>query len=255
MMAINRSDAVENTAGTVQKKPLPFRGEVGVGPILPGAFVVALAIVLSSVAYARKPDAIAPTCAGPVKPPLFISPMGEPFRPRVDGVDPVQAWFAGADADHDGKLTIAEMMADADRFFATLDRDHDGQLLPDEVDAYEENVAPEVRLYQPRGRRADDGERKVPEPRPRAGPKGAVPYDGAIGAGRFSFFNIPNPVASTDDDINRAIDRAEFRGAAAERFRLLDSRQKKALALADLPRTPAQIGANAVCLIAERGRK
>ncbi len=226
-------------------------GEPGGIPAFAGMTVwgvITVLLVLSTPANARKPDAIAPTCAGPVKAPLFISPMGEPFRPKGDGIDPVQAWFAGADADHDGKLTIAEMMTDADRFFATLDRDHDGQLLPDEVDAYEENVAPEVRLYQARG---GPGSR---EPRPRA-PKGTVPYGGAIGAGRFSFFNIPNPVASADDDINRAVDRAEFRSAAGVRFRLLDPTQKKALAFADLPRTPAQVSANATCLLAEKARR
>ncbi|MDB5685885.1 MAG: hypothetical protein JWR77_474 [Rhizorhabdus sp.] len=213
---------------------------------------LAILLALATPAQARKPEAVAPTCTGTIKPSLFISPMGEPFRPKGDGIDPMQAWFAGADTDHDGRLTIAEMMLDADRFFATLDHDHDGQLLPDEVDAYEENIAPEVRLYQPRGKRPDEGGRKDP---PRPGPKGAAPYGGAIGAGRFSFFNIPNPVASADDDINRAVDRAEFRAAAAERFRLLDPQQKKALAFADLPRTPAQASANAVCLIAMKAQK
>jgi hypothetical protein len=180
--------------------------------------------------------------------------MGEPFRPKADNSDPEQAWFAAADTNHDGKLTLAEMGADAARFFARLDINHDGELLPEEVAAYEENIAPEVRLYQPR----DDHDAKRDRPsegkRKKGGPAGVVNYNGAIGAGRFAFFNIPNPVASADADINRAVDRAEFLAAAAERFRLLDPNQKKALTLADLPRTPAQIAANAACLAFEKAK-
>ena len=40
---------------------------------------------------------------------LFISPSGEPFR----GGEGRQAWFARADTDPDGALTLAEFRADA----------------------------------------------------------------------------------------------------------------------------------------------
>ena len=89
-------------------------------------------------------------CPEPVKAQLFISPMGEPFRPEGDGDDPARRWFEQADRDRDGKLTIGEAMLDADRFFAQLDKDGNGELLPDEVHAYEQDVAPEIRLYQRR---------------------------------------------------------------------------------------------------------
>ncbi|HEX7849985.1 MAG TPA: EF-hand domain-containing protein, partial [Sphingomonas sp.] len=72
---------------------------------------------------------------------LFISPMGEPFR----GPDPIGAWFDGADANRDGALTLAEFVADADRFFLRLDRGHDGEIDPDDIDYYETVLAPEVR--------------------------------------------------------------------------------------------------------------
>src|SRR5262252_202272 len=55
---------------------------------------------------------------------MFISPAGEPFR----GENGLAAWFAGADADHDGALTYTEFEADAMRFFKSLDVNHDGQL-------------------------------------------------------------------------------------------------------------------------------
>jgi hypothetical protein len=212
------------------------------------------ALMCAIPAAARKPDIPAPVCTGAVTQPLFISPMGEPFRPKADNSDPEQAWFAAADTNHDGKLTLAEMSADAARFFARLDTNHDGELLPEEVAAYEEKVAPEVRLYQPRGDRDVRRDRPADGKRRKDRPTGAVNYGGAIGAGRFAFFNIPNPVASADADINRAVDRAEFLAAAAERFRLLDPNQKKAVAMADLPRTPAQVAANAACLDVEKSK-
>ena len=200
-----------------------------------------------------KADAPAPVCSEPVKPTLFISPMGEPFRPTPDDADPVRRWFDQADRDHDGRLTIGEMMLDADRFFATLDKDRNGELLPDEVSVYEDGLA-EVRLYQTRPEpstvpRADQKrERQQMEAMRRERKRGGTGYGGATGAGRFSFLNIPNPVASADDDINRAVSVAEFRSAAAERFRNLDPNQKKVLTFADLPKTPAQIAANAACI-------
>lgn len=212
----------------------------------------ALLLALPGIAIAKAPVA-APVCPGPIKPPLFISPMGEPFKPAPDGADPVRRWFDQADRNQDGKLTVGELMLDADRFFATLDKDGNGELLPDEVGAYEDMV-PEVRLYQlrpePSTISARDERREREEMRAaiRDRKRGISGYGGAAGAGRFSFLNIPNPVASADDDINRAVSKAEFRSAAAERFRDLDPTQKKSLAFEDLPKTPAQITANAACL-------
>ena len=76
-----------------------------------------------------------------------------------------------------------------------------------------------------------------------------------IGAGRYSFLNIPNPVASADDDVNRAVSGREFGAAAADRFRDLDTAQNKALTFAQLPRTPAQLAANLACLERVRENK
>lgn len=195
-----------------------------------------------------KTDKPVPVCPQPIKPVLFISPMGEPFRPKGEGDEPMKHWFNQADRDHDGRLTVGELMLDADRFFVTLDKDGNGELLPDEVYAYEQDVAPEIRLYQRRAERdpaarPDRDEEERPRPQKRKGGP-----DGVIGAGRYGFLNIPNPVASADDDINRAVSALEFRAAAAERFRDLDPGQTKALTVAQLPKTPAQVAANAACL-------
>ena len=75
---------------------------------------------------------------------LFISPAGEPFRAPPGAPYPVAAWFAGADANHDGALTRDEFVADALRFFTVVDADKDGVIDGFEVSAYEQRIAPEI---------------------------------------------------------------------------------------------------------------
>lgn len=211
-----------------------------------------LLLCLAAAPALARTERPVPPCPEPVRPTLFLSPMGEPFRPKGDVDDPVKRWFDQADRDRDGRLTIGELMLDADRFFGELDKDRNGELLPDEVYAYEQEVAPEIRLYQRRVERepgAKAGRAEDERPRPQRRKRGrAGGGDGVIGAGRYAFLNIPNPVASADDDINRAVSAKEFRAAAAERFRDLDTGHDKALTLARLPTTPAQVAANAACL-------
>ena len=75
----------------------------------------------------------------------FISPMGEPFRSKPGDKPPEELWFAQADRDGDGKITRAEFLADAGRFFQLLDVNHDREIGPEEIQHYEEDIAPEVR--------------------------------------------------------------------------------------------------------------
>jgi hypothetical protein len=224
-----------------------------------------LAACAVAPAFAKK-DVPAPVCPEPIKPSLFLSPMGEPFRPKGEGDDPVKRWFDQADRNQDGKLTVGELMLDGDRFFATLDKDGNGELLPDEVAAYEENIAPEIRLYQRRPSRDDaaaagagaDGKKPGGDDgdKPRKPPKrGKMVDDGIVGGGRYGLLNIPNPVASADRDFNRAISQQEFRAAAVDRFNDLDPKQEKSLSFAQLPKTPAQQAANLLCLQRIKERK
>ena len=157
----------------------------------------------------------------------FISPMGEPFRPRSNDDDTMADWFNQADRNHDGVLTAEEMQADASRFFATLDTDHSGEIDPDELIAYEWQVAPEIqvnsKLRRARGskpeakERPDDSE-EGDRNRRRDRFSDYAPQGGA----RYALLNIPEPVAAADADFNRGISLAEFRQAAADRFALLD---------------------------------
>ena len=96
--------------------------------------------------------------AGIVPGRLFISPLGEPFRSDRAG-DPEAAWFGGADADHDGRLTLAEFQADARRWFALLDRRHAGEIDPDDIEHYENELVPEIRVADELRARTGGGDR------------------------------------------------------------------------------------------------
>ncbi len=175
---------------------------------------------------------------------LFISPSGEPFRAPEGQPYPVSAWFAAADANHDGALTRDEFIADALAFHARLDADKDGWLDGFEIGDYEKKVAPEILGRPDRGSvggagkgasrdRGADGARA----------RGAVtqPYgQGRSGAGLYGLINEIQPVMGQDSDFNRRIDRKEVTAAARDRFAILDTDKDGKLMLETLPRTPVQ---------------
>ncbi len=194
--------------------------------------LILLATLLAAAAPAQKPPKIprdAPYCLAPDAPRLFLSPMGEPFRAKAGEPDPAATWFAAADADRDGRLTPVEFTGDARRFFQTLDRDRDGALVPEEVAIYERSV-PETALFRPRGEQAT---------RPPRRGKADAGYGGEMGAGRYGFLNVPQPIWSADLDLDRGVTLAEFERAAGKRFLLLDRGRAGALTLAALGQTPA----------------
>jgi Ca2+-binding EF-hand superfamily protein len=212
-----------------------------------------IAPLLLMAALAAQP---APSVPRPAQPPpapsgrggrLFISPMGEPFRPQGRQDDSLADWFHQADTDHDNYLTLDEMTKDAERFFAVLDVNHDGEIDPDEIARYEEVVAPEIRsgpnyaLELAAG--ADEGERGGYG---RGGHRGGGSTGGTRykarggaedmhqGAGRYGLLDLPEPVVSADSDFNRGVSLNEFRQAAIQRFVALDLDHHGRLSLAEL---------------------
>lgn len=174
----------------------------------------------------------------------FISPMGEPFRALSTGEAPIARWFAQADKNRDGVLTVDEMQLDADRFFARLDDNQDGQIDREEVVNYESGIAPEIQVNsnwrQPRGQpseapeaKRDRGSDEVKRKRKDDDHDG-YQIGGLQGAARYGLLNIPQPVAAADADFNRAVSQTEFRQAAAYRFKLLDSHGQGRITLAEL---------------------
>jgi Ca2+-binding EF-hand superfamily protein len=175
--------------------------------------------------------------------------MGEPFFGAAAGEDGLGAWFAQADRNHDGVITVDEMTTDAQRFFGRLDTDHDGEIDPDEIAHYEDVIAPEVRREPPLGVEASaagagagahggaggHGGWHGGRGRHRGGGfVGGFGADDEASAGRFGLLQIPEPVASADADFNRGVSSAEFRRAAVQRFQLLDADHKGRLTLSQL---------------------
>lgn len=168
----------------------------------------------------------------------FISPMGEPFRGGANRVAPIARWFGQADRNRDDALTADELQADADRFFARLDSNRDSRIDPQEITAYEWEIAPDVQVNSnwKRARGQAAPKPKGDERRRKGGGDAHDGYqiDGLQGAARYGLLNIPQPVASADADFNRVITPVEFRQAAAQRFGLLDSRKQGRLTLQEL---------------------
>jgi hypothetical protein len=190
---------------------------------------------------------------------LFISPVGKPYRGVLTDPYPVAAWFAAADADHDGRVSRAEFRADAEAFFRELDRDHDGVIEPEEVAFYEKVMAPEIIAsfrpgggegpsVQPPTTAASNGMgealadvpvrdgRDVEDSRSGGNPDGEPPQ----GAAWFSFMGEPEPVTAADVNFDGKITLKQFLKVADERFTALDPNNRGYFVLADLPRTPIE---------------
>ncbi len=176
---------------------------------------------------------------------IFIAPSGEPFRVPSDQPYPVAKWFAGADANHDGKLDFTEFEADFMRFFDQLDVNHDGAIDGIERTRYENEVVPEtLTSWQFSSRRIegsedvdfagdDNGASTIKRDKPRYG---ANP----IGAARFDLLGLPEPVAAMDTELRGRISRHIAEQAARQRFDALDEQHLGYLTLDSLPPTYAE---------------
>lgn len=160
--------------------------------------------------------------------PVYLSLMGEPFRGVTGGPQPIADWFAVADRDHDGAVSLPEMLEDASRFFKALDVDGNGVISPIEMTRYETDIAPaRVRF---------DGGLKPFRSADKSDNLGSrVSDDGAEGGGRHSFRNgpgrmfrdlefleVPQPVMMADSDFDQRVTADEFAKMAAKRFNAND---------------------------------
>ena len=171
---------------------------------------------------------------GPPRLQLFISPMGEPFR----GGGGLQAWFARADADRDGRISRDEFQADGLPFFHRLDTDRDGRIDGFETQAYERDIVPEITdLFGGFG----GGVRPGGGP-PRGGglfgrsrPKAGEGMFGREGAARFGLLNTPQPIRACDLGFDGKVTLDEWKRTAALRFDMLDTTKAGVLTLDTLP--------------------
>jgi len=167
--------------------------------------------------------------AGSAQALTFISPMGEPFRTTSGDEAPEDIWFARADTNHDGKITRAEFTIDAGRFFRMLDTNHDNRIGPEEIQHYEDDIAPET-LGGGGGSRRRGGvsrDTQTAADEDNITSTYLVPpesyHAGDLGAARFSYLDLPEPVAAADVNFDRTISPREFLDAAHHRFDALDA--------------------------------
>jgi hypothetical protein len=222
-------------------------------------FALALALTLAACAAEGPPERFGgiggdgPPEGGPRGVNLFISPAGEPFRAAQEAPYPVAAWFSGADRNNDGRVSLEEFQADAERFFRVLDSDKDGTIDGFEAGDYERKIVPEIvprvsglrpgegmdpslmRDIEGRGGRGERGDGEG-----RRSSRAVAGDRRPQGAAVFGLLSDPQPVAASDTDLSGKISRDEWRAVAASRFALLDTAQQGYLTLAGLPQTPLQ---------------
>ena len=79
-------------------------------------------------------------------------------------------------------------------------------------------------------------------------------YGGPMGAGRYAWLNVPEPVVAADQDVDRIVTRDEFATAAASTFTRLDLLNHGRIRPDNLPRTPAQLAIEGPCRPPKKGR-
>jgi uncharacterized membrane protein YgcG len=157
----------------------------------------------------------------------FLSPVGEPYRSE-DKLSGAEHWFVATDMDADGKISWAEFQANSDRFFRKLDVNHNGEIEPDEIERYESQIAPEIRVmstgadWRPSGDDSDSAPKEQ--------------YPDRLGAGRYSWIDLPEPIVAMDTNFDRGISLAEFQAATRKRFNALDANHDGFLTRDELPK-------------------
>ncbi len=207
-------------------------------------------------------------------PNVFFSPHGQPFRAPPGAPYPVVDWFAQADKNGDGKLTLQEFVADAGAFFDLLDLDGDHLLNSREIAIYERRIAPEILglhvriLASERARvwRAQyapeapmeqapwgytgPGQHDLQRPNSGVLPDDVAPNDTTRpeskqemrGAAPYGLLPQPEPVTAADPDylFRNVVRKQRFLAFAQDNFTALDDGGKGYLTLAGLPKSSVQ---------------
>lgn len=181
----------------------------------------ARSLILSSLAAlalagcAASPDRSKPVLRFPQ-----VSPHGEllgtPTPDRTVWTATLGAWFDRADTDRDGRLTKAEIEADAMRAFALFDANGDGQVTAAELTAYR-NASPFALPFVPERQR-----RRGPPPPVTIDPSQVEAAPSGERGGRARLRSGLDPVMSADVNADFRVTAAEFRAHAAGRLAVWD---------------------------------
>lgn len=174
--------------------------------------------------------------------PIYLSLMGEPFRGVAGGPQPIADWFAVADRNHDGAVSLREMLEDASRFFKTLDVDGNGVIGPIEMTRYETDVAPArvrfdggLRPFRSADKSDNLGRRASDDGLPSEGRGRRSSRDGPGRMFRdLEFLEVPQPVMMADADFDQRVSADEFSKAASKRFNRNDKNKDGLLQLSEL---------------------
>ena len=183
---------------------------------------------------ALAPARLAAQPAAPVAPPamrgssLFVSPSGQPFRAVAGEPYPVVRWFAQADTNHDGVIDPFEMQA------------YENEVVPEILGAFRVPEGGLGSVGEPQGLQSGHSARRGLfglGPRP---PDDPDEVSVSSGAAPFELIPDPEPLAADDLAMDGHITLAEFLTAAERRFDRLDSKGLGYLTLAGLPKPLAQ---------------
>ncbi|PWR22277.1 hypothetical protein DKG75_09990 [Zavarzinia compransoris] len=134
-------------------------------------------------------------------------------RGETDCAPLLTAWRQQADRNRDGRLDLAEVLADTDDFFTAVDTGKDGFLTAIELEAYRERIAPGAYADQAfaRSNRGEDGGDRKQRTAGDPGPTRRIERRGQ-----------PDPVMAADANLDFRVAREELAAKVKERFARLD---------------------------------
>lgn len=155
-----------------------------------------------------------------------VSPCGEilgvPTSSEVQYKTVMLLWFHRVDANHDGVLTLDEVMAESDRCFALMDSDHDGTITPLELQQYRLRQPFHAPSEAPSQRLGDNLRVTNPDMVPPLGEGEPTTWLGGPDASQIR--QGLDPVMAADADADFRVTREELRAQTARKFARWDAR-------------------------------
>lgn len=152
-----------------------------------------------------------------------VSPCGEvlgaPTPSEVQYKTDMLVWFHRVDTNHDGVLTLQEVLADTDQCFDRMDADHDGSITPLELQQYRLRQPFHAPTVKPTLRLGDNMRVTNPDAVETPG-EDSEPWFG--GGTRQIYYGL-DPVMSADADADFRVTREELRAQTARKFARWDA--------------------------------